>query len=197
MRRIEGILLPRDKHGEVNLRGNVGTCIGVSDHGSATVTTSECGDHLFEALSVHGEIPVVGGCFSSIRVKLGLPSKIRIAPVEEVPSFTFNEVATSIEKHLFTSDSAFLPACTVHGHEFDYYDVLGVMSSWSEASFNADFGPSRLTDRDDDGHFHDNPRIDVRDICPTAPQSLLLPALSEHASQTKPDHVLCSRNTRT
>jgi hypothetical protein len=179
MNGIEGVLLAWDRHGEVNLHGNAVTCIWVSDHGPGTATPSQYVERLMEALSTCGDIPVVGGCFSSIRIKSGLPSMFRVAPVEESPQVTLQEVASSIEKYLFDSGPAFLPACTVDGHEIVYSVISSTMCSWPEGTFNADFGPTGLIDRDDDGYFPDCIRIDVRDICAKAPQTLVLQALQE------------------
>jgi len=110
MRGIEGVLLPKDRHGDVDLRGNADTFIWVSDLGPETDTESQYGERLLAALSTHGEVPVVGGCFSSIRVKSGQPSQVQVVSIEENPPLTVDDVALSIETYLFTSGPAFLPA---------------------------------------------------------------------------------------
>ena len=79
----EGMLLPEDRHGQVDLRGRTDTCIWISDLGPGADTQSQYGERLMESLSMLGEASLVGGCFSSIR---GLPSKIRVVPVEDTPS---------------------------------------------------------------------------------------------------------------
>ncbi len=79
---------------------NAVTCIWVSDHGCETATPSLYVERLMEALSTNGDIPVVGGCFSSILIKSGQLSMFRIAPVEEFPPLALEEVASSIEKYL-------------------------------------------------------------------------------------------------
>jgi hypothetical protein len=179
MHGIEGVLLAWDRHGEVNLHGNAVTCIWVSDHGSGTATPSQYAERLMEALSSHGDIPVISGCFLSIRIKSGLPSMFRVAPVNKFPPLTLEEVTFSIEKYLFDSGPVFLPACTVDGHAIVYSGISSTMCSWFEATLNADFGPTGLTDRDDDGYCPDCIRIDVRDLCAKAPQTLVLQALQE------------------
>ena len=85
MRGIEGVLLPKDRHGDVDLRGNADTFIWVSDLGPETDTEGQYGERLLAALSTHGEVPVVGGCFSSIRVKSGQPSQVQVVSIEENP----------------------------------------------------------------------------------------------------------------
>jgi hypothetical protein len=123
------------------------------------------------ALSTHGDALVVGGCFSSIRVKSGRPSKVLVAPIkEDILPLTLNEVALSIEKYLFITGPAFLPACTMTGQEILWNDT-----SWSDGTFDQDLGPLGLKDDDGEGCI----RIDVRDICPNAPATLVLQALNE------------------
>jgi hypothetical protein len=109
----------------------------------------------------------------------GLAHLSSVAPVKEFPLLTLEEVQSSIEKYLFDSYPVFLPACTVDGHAIVYSDISSTMCSWSEATFNADFGPTGLTDCDDDGYFPDCIHIDVRDVCVKAPQTLVLQALQE------------------
>jgi hypothetical protein len=89
----------------VDLRGNGVTCIWVSDHSPETETPSQFAEHLLNALSTHGDIPVVGGCFSSIRLKSGSPSKFRVTTVPEPPLLTRIDVERSIEQYLFASES--------------------------------------------------------------------------------------------
>ena len=128
------------------------------------------------ALSTHGEISVVSTCFSSIRVKSGLPRMVRVVPVEEPPSLTLHKVELNIEKYLFNSGPAFLPARTVAGQEISW---TGQEFTWKGVS-EADLEPPGLTD--DDG---DCTRVDVRDICGKAPLTLVIQALSELLAQDK------------
>ncbi len=78
---IEGVHLSNYRHGKVNLRCNGVTCIWVSDNSPKTETPSQFVELLVKALSTHGDIPVVCGCFSSIRLKLGSPSKFQVTTV--------------------------------------------------------------------------------------------------------------------
>ncbi len=79
MRGVEGVVLPRDRHGNVDLWDNADTCIWVSDLGPGPDTESRYGERLMAALSTHGDALVVGGCFSSIQVKSERPSKVLAA----------------------------------------------------------------------------------------------------------------------
>jgi hypothetical protein len=81
-----------------------------------------------------------------------------------------NEVALSIEKYLFITGPAFLTACTMTRQEILWNDT-----SWSEGTFDQDLGPLGLKDNDGEGCI----RLDVRNICPNAPETLVLQALNE------------------
>ncbi len=50
MRGIECVLLPKDRHGDVDLRGNAGMFILVSDLAPETDIESQYGEHLLVAL---------------------------------------------------------------------------------------------------------------------------------------------------
>ncbi len=80
---IEGVLLSNDRHGKVDMRCNRVTCIWVSDHSPENETPSQFAELLIKVLSTHEDIPVVCGCFSSIRLKLGSPRKFRATTVLE------------------------------------------------------------------------------------------------------------------
>ncbi len=56
------------------------------------------------------------------------------------------------------------------GHEILWNDT-----SWSEGTFDQDLGPLGLKNDNGEGCI----RIDVRDICPNAPETLVLKALNE------------------
>jgi hypothetical protein len=156
---IDGVLLAKDRHGEVDLRGNADTCFWVSDLGPETDTESQFVERLLTALSSSKEVPIVGDCFSSIRVKSGRPSLVQVAPVVETPPLTFDDVEQSIVTFLFHSGPAVLPAYTTSGQSI-WEDQV-----WANGTSNVDLGPPESND--------------VRGICAKAPQSLVLQVLTQ------------------
>ena len=101
MHGIEDVLLARNRYGDIDLCGNAYTIVWVSDFGPETDIESQFGERLLASLSTGAKFPAVGDCFSSIRVKSGQPSMVRVVPSEENPLPTVLEVERSIESHLF------------------------------------------------------------------------------------------------
>jgi hypothetical protein len=138
---IRGALLPMDGHRNTDLRGKGDTIFWVSDLGPETESESKFGERLMTALSSES-VRFFGDCFSSIRVKSGRPSLVRVVPVEENPPLTVDEVKLNILSHLFYSGSAFLPVTTTSGH-----DIMDEQL-WADGTLNhdVDLGPIGLTE---------------------------------------------------
>ena len=155
MHGIDGVLLPKNRHGEVDLRGNSDTFFWVSDLGPETDAESQFGKRLLAALSMCEEVPFLGNSFSSIRVKSGRPSLVQVVPVVDNPPLTVDDIARSIVTYLFTSGPAYI-----------WEDQV-----WADGASN--IGPTDL----------DGIHVDVRCICDKAPPALVFEALRQLLEQ--------------
>ncbi len=79
MRGIEGALLSKDRHGDVNLYGNVDIFILVSGLGPETYIESQYGKRLLTALSTHEKFTWSGDAFPPFKSSRGSPARSKLS----------------------------------------------------------------------------------------------------------------------